>query len=93
MIRTHFKQSQFLVISLKEGMFNNANVIFRTKFEDGVSTITRTVRRPGGPDTIPHEEPPSTRLPLQVPAMAMANQGKQAAGAPAAARKALTAMN
>ena len=43
MIRTHFQQSQFLVVSLKEGMFNNANVLFRTKFVDGVSTITRTV--------------------------------------------------
>ena len=31
MIRTHFPQSQFIVVSLKEGMFNNANVIFRTK--------------------------------------------------------------
>lgn len=27
---------QFIVVSLKEGMFNNANVIFRTKFVDGV---------------------------------------------------------
>jgi len=43
MIRTHFTQSQFLVVSLKEGMFNHANVIFRTLFVDGVSTITRTV--------------------------------------------------
>ena len=34
---------QFIVVSLKEGMFNNANVIFRTKFVDGVSTVTRTV--------------------------------------------------
>ena len=24
-------------------MFNNANVIFRTKFVDGVSTVTRTL--------------------------------------------------
>jgi structural maintenance of chromosome 2 len=24
-------------------MFNNANVIFRTKFIDGVSTVTRTI--------------------------------------------------
>ena len=31
MIRSHFPQSQFIVVSLKEGMFNNANVIFRTK--------------------------------------------------------------
>ena len=43
MLRTHFSSSQFIVVSLKEGMFNNANVIFRTKFIDGVSTVTRTV--------------------------------------------------
>jgi structural maintenance of chromosome 2 len=43
MIRTHFSHSQFIVVSLKEGMFNNANVVFRTKFVDGVSTVTRTV--------------------------------------------------
>ncbi|KMS99478.1 hypothetical protein BVRB_2g044710 [Beta vulgaris subsp. vulgaris] len=43
MIKTHFPQSQFIVVSLKEGMFNNANVIFRTKFVDGVSTVQRTV--------------------------------------------------
>ncbi len=43
MIRTHFAASQFIVVSLKEGMFNNANVLFRTKFVDGVSTVSRTV--------------------------------------------------
>lgn len=43
MIKEHFPESQFIVVSLKEGMFNNANVIFRTKFVDGVSTVTRTV--------------------------------------------------
>lgn len=51
MLRTHFSSSQFIVVSLKEGMFNNANVIFRTKFIDGVSTVSRTVlnsSRPGG---------------------------------------------
>jgi structural maintenance of chromosome 2 len=42
MLRTHFSYSQFIVVSLKEGMFNNANVVFRTKFVDGVSTVTRT---------------------------------------------------
>lgn len=42
-LKTHFSNSQFIVVSLKEGMFNNANVIFRTKFVDGVSTVTRTV--------------------------------------------------
>jgi structural maintenance of chromosome 2 len=43
MLKTHFSQSQFVVVSLKEGMFNNANVIFRTKFVDGVSQVTRTI--------------------------------------------------
>ncbi|EEF51565.1 Structural maintenance of chromosome, putative [Ricinus communis] len=43
MIKAHFPHSQFIVVSLKEGMFNNANVLFRTKFVDGVSTIQRTV--------------------------------------------------
>ena len=43
MLRTHFQQSQFIVVSLKEGMFNNANVIFRTRFIDGVSAVVRTV--------------------------------------------------
>jgi len=42
MLRTHFSYSQFIVVSLKEGMFNNANVVFRTKFVDGVSCVTRT---------------------------------------------------
>lgn len=36
------------MVSLKEGMFNNANVIFRTKFVDGVSTVTRTVNDAAG---------------------------------------------
>lgn len=43
MIKTHFPHSQFIVVSLKEGMFNNANVLFRTKFVDGISTVQRTV--------------------------------------------------
>ena len=32
---------KFIVVSLKEGMFNNANVLFKTKFVDGVSTVAR----------------------------------------------------
>ena len=27
----------------QEGMFSNANVIFRTKFTDGISTVSRTL--------------------------------------------------
>jgi structural maintenance of chromosome 2 len=45
MLRTHFMHSQFIVVSLKEGMFNNANVVFRTKFVDGVSTVQRIDNR------------------------------------------------
>uniref|UniRef100_A0A8C8E138 Structural maintenance of chromosomes protein n=1 Tax=Oryzias sinensis TaxID=183150 RepID=A0A8C8E138_9TELE len=42
MLRTHFRRSQFVVVSLKDGMFTNANVLFKTKFVDGMSTVTRT---------------------------------------------------
>lgn len=44
MLKDHFKSSQFILVSLKDGMFNNANVLFRTKFVDGVSTVTRTTQ-------------------------------------------------
>jgi structural maintenance of chromosome 2 len=43
MLRKHFSGSQFIVVSLKEGMFQNANVIFRTRFVDGTSAISRSV--------------------------------------------------
>jgi structural maintenance of chromosome 2 len=43
MIRKYFSQSQFIVVSLKQGMFSNANIIFRTKFVDGTSTVLRTI--------------------------------------------------
>ncbi|KAF6127303.1 structural maintenance of chromosomes 2 [Phyllostomus discolor] len=48
MLRTHFTHSQFIVVSLKEGMFNNANVLFKTKFVDGVSTVTRSTQCQNG---------------------------------------------
>ncbi|XP_010212753.1 PREDICTED: structural maintenance of chromosomes protein 2, partial [Tinamus guttatus] len=41
MLQNHFRHSQFIVVSLKDGMFNNANVLYKTKFVDGVSTVTR----------------------------------------------------
>nr|CAD7394978.1 unnamed protein product [Timema cristinae] len=44
MLRSHFRHSQFIVVSLKDGMFNNANVLFRTKFVDGMSTVQRSVQ-------------------------------------------------
>ncbi|XP_065833920.1 structural maintenance of chromosomes protein 2-like [Oscarella lobularis] len=45
MLKNHFQRSQFIVVSLKEGMFQNANVLFKTKFVDGVSTVTRRERQ------------------------------------------------
>lgn len=41
MLKTHFANSQFIVVSLKEGMFQNANVLFKTKFVNGQSTVHR----------------------------------------------------
>ncbi|CAH8560387.1 unnamed protein product [Heterobilharzia americana] len=43
LIKNHFQHSQFIVVSLKDGMFNNANVLFKTKFTDGISVVTRHV--------------------------------------------------
>lgn len=40
---------QFIVVSLKDGMFNNANVLFKTKFVDGVSTVTRYAQKESQP--------------------------------------------
>ncbi|KAI9222152.1 RecF/RecN/SMC [Blastocladiella britannica] len=39
LIKTRFTGSQFIIVSLKEGMFNNAHTIFKTKFRDGTSTV------------------------------------------------------
>ncbi|XP_008933996.1 PREDICTED: structural maintenance of chromosomes protein 2, partial [Merops nubicus] len=41
MLNAHFRHSQFIVVSLKDGMFNSANVLYKTRFVDGMSTITR----------------------------------------------------
>ena len=40
---------QFIVVSLKDGMFNNANVLYKTKFVDGVSTVTRYAQQSSRP--------------------------------------------
>ncbi|KAF7636433.1 Structural maintenance of chromosomes protein [Meloidogyne graminicola] len=41
MIKNHFSQSQFIVVSLKQGFFDNANVVYRVQFKDGRSIISR----------------------------------------------------
>ncbi|KAM9367980.1 structural maintenance of chromosomes protein 2 [Phaethornis superciliosus] len=49
MLNAHFRHSQFIVVSLKDGMFSNANVLFKTKFVDGVSTVARYEQVPRNP--------------------------------------------
>lgn len=39
LLKSHFQNSQFIVVSLKDGMFTNANTIFQTSLKDGVSAI------------------------------------------------------
>jgi structural maintenance of chromosome 2 len=39
-IKTRFQGSQFIVVSLKDGMFTNANRVFRTRFQEGTSTVS-----------------------------------------------------
>lgn len=38
MIKTHFRDHQFIIVSLKQGMFSNADSLFQTSFVDGHST-------------------------------------------------------
>ncbi|RMD41665.1 hypothetical protein DV735_g3435, partial [Chaetothyriales sp. CBS 134920] len=45
LIKTRFKGSQFIVVSLKDGMFANANRVFRTRFSEGTSVVS--VMAPG----------------------------------------------
>ncbi|KAL0948054.1 hypothetical protein HGRIS_010677 [Hohenbuehelia grisea] len=45
LFRTRFKGSQFIVVSLKEGLFTNANVLFKARFRDGTSLVERTAQR------------------------------------------------
>lgn len=40
LIKTRFKGSQFIVVSLKEGMFTNANRLFKVRFQDGTSVVS-----------------------------------------------------
>ncbi|MEN2495359.1 MAG: Structural maintenance of chromosomes protein 2 [Marteilia pararefringens] len=44
MIQQHFKGSQFLIISLKEGMFTNSNVLFKVKLDNGISAVNRQAK-------------------------------------------------
>ena len=70
MLRSHFKRSQFIVVSLKDGMFNNANVLFKTRFIDGVSTVTRYMQNASSSK--------GSNKPVQQERKAAQNTGKKA---------------
>merc|ERR1719499_2835422 len=42
MLKKYFTDSQFIVVSLKPGLFQNATVIFKTRLHHGVSAVDRT---------------------------------------------------
>lgn len=41
MIKKYFKSSQFIIVSLKEGLFQNANVLYQVRFLDNRSQVER----------------------------------------------------
>lgn len=41
LLKHKFKGAQFIIVSLKEGLFNSSDVLFRTKFVDGTSVVER----------------------------------------------------
>ena len=44
MLKNHFPQSQFIVVSLKDGMFNNGNVLYKVNYVDGSSRVERITK-------------------------------------------------
>ena len=49
LFKSRFSGSQFIVVSLKEGLFTNANVLFRARFRDGTSVVERVTQKGGLP--------------------------------------------
>ncbi|UKJ89675.1 chromosome segregation protein [Theileria orientalis] len=52
MVKQQFQYSQFIIISLKEGMFSNANTLFKVKFLNGHSVISRHTNSAAGGGTM-----------------------------------------
>ena len=49
MIRKYFPQSQFIIVSLKDGMYSNASVLFKVSFSEGTSQVNRLQRQIAAP--------------------------------------------
>jgi structural maintenance of chromosome 2 len=51
-------------VSLKEGMFNNANVLFKARFRDGTSVVERFTQRPSTNDSATTTKVAKARAPI-----------------------------
>ncbi|GAA5831466.1 hypothetical protein JCM11251_004033 [Rhodosporidiobolus azoricus] len=78
LFRTRFKGSQFIVVSLKDGLFANANVLFRARFREGTSVVERTAQRSGSAMYDKENAPPGGR------GGAVGKKGKSIGGGPQA---------
>ena len=45
LFRTRFRGAQFIVSSLKDGLFTNVNIFFRMRFSHRTSVVERTAQR------------------------------------------------
>lgn len=61
-------------------MFNNANVIFRTKFVDGVSTVSRTIGQGSSRALASSENTSTEKSSRKRSARGMRDAGKENAG-------------
>ena len=69
----------------KQGMFNNANVIFRTRFVDGVSTVSRTITG-GRADAIANVPESEADVPKKKRGKAVGTKAAKATGTKGKAR-------
>ncbi|PWN52575.1 putative SMC2-chromosome segregation protein [Violaceomyces palustris] len=86
LFKNRFSGSQFIVVSLKEGLFTNANVLFRARFRDGTSLVERTAQR--GTNGNGHHDKENVNTNPSSSSSSKGQQTKSGGGAWTAARKA-----
>ncbi|CBZ23397.1 structural maintenance of chromosome (SMC),putative [Leishmania mexicana MHOM/GT/2001/U1103] len=59
MLQLYFPHSQFLLVSLKDGMFNNANVLYHIRNTQGYSEVARIEHKPPSQQTAPDSDTPN----------------------------------
>ncbi|TPP51861.1 RecF/RecN/SMC N terminal domain family protein [Leishmania donovani] len=57
MLQLYFPHSQFLLVSLKDGMFNNANVLYHIRNTQGYSEVARIEHKPPSQPTSADSDP------------------------------------